>query len=99
MKYIIAPVVIIIVFGLGFFAARFTTDMNPEIVKLEAPLKIKSETGEEGILPEDTILFYVKGMSEGFDVYKVYVNIEGKPLKLKKSPKKWLIAPVWAVNE
>jgi len=98
MKYVLFAVLIIAAFCVGYFIGNTTCDMNSGIVTLQTPLKVSSDKGE-GILPKGTVLFYVKGMSEGFDVYKVYINVEGKPLKRKKPEKKWFIAPLIAYIE
>jgi regulatory protein YycH of two-component signal transduction system YycFG len=94
MKTVIIILLILISFVLGYFIAKFTNNMNSYIIELDEPLKIKSNKGN-GVLPRGTILFHVKAMSEGFDTYKIYVNKEGRPFKIKKSEIKWYIAPVW----
>ena len=94
MKILMIIVCIVLVFFIGFFIGRLTNNMYSEVFSLKKPLKVVSDI-DEGILPKGTVLYYVKSMSEGFDVYKIYVNKEGEKFKLKKTDKKWLIAPIW----
>ena len=37
-----------------------------------------------------------RAMKEGFDTYRVYINIDGEPLQLTRSERPWWIAPIWA---
>jgi hypothetical protein len=47
-------------------------------------------------LPEGTVLYFDKSMSEGFDRYHVYVNVEGADWALQPLEKEGLIAPISA---
>jgi hypothetical protein len=99
MKNVMYIFIIIFVFILGYVIGRLTIDMHPSITILDKSLKIQSDTKEVGLIPKGTVMYYVKGMSEGYDIYKIYISKEGKPFKLTKAKKKWLIAPVWVINE
>lgn len=97
MKYILFVLVAIFIFFLGFLTAKYFSGMNSFVFVLEESLAISSDFSQ-GFLPKGTTLFFVKNMSEGYSVYKVYVNIN-KPIDLKKSEKKWYIAPIWGIEK
>jgi hypothetical protein len=94
MKYLVVLVLIIIFFFIGYFTAIYFQGMRENVHVLEKPLKLVSDS-DQGLLPKGTTLYFVEGMSEGFDVYKVYINFK-RPLKLKRTEKTWYRAPIWA---
>jgi len=95
MKVLIASFLAALVFGIiGFFVGAFSADMETETVVIKEPLFIKNNKGD-GKIPEGTTLFFNKSMKEGVSSYKIYVNIDGKPLEVRRSEKKWFVAPIW----
>ncbi len=65
---------------------------------LTEPMLIGTEEsqGKRYLLPKGTTLYFDKTMPEGFDRYFLFVNIEGKPLKLENPEKPGLVAPISA---
>lgn len=64
---------------------------------LAHPLRVASAAQDEWyLLPAGTTLYYEDSMPEGFDRYRIYVNVEGAALDLTDAPYQNYIAPLSA---
>lgn len=63
---------------------------------LTRPLKIATTNPADNyyFLPAGTVLYYDQPLPEKYDRYCVFINVEGKPLKLVPVEKEGLIAPL-----
>lgn len=66
------------------------------VYKLKKPLRIATDKADEKryMLPPGTLLYFDRSMSEGFDRFHVYINVEGADLPLEAIEREGLIAPL-----
>ncbi|WP_437296366.1 hypothetical protein [Sorangium sp. So ce426] len=83
----------------SFFLGRSGAMSSQHLHVLRTPLIIRSSDAVPGILPTGTTLEYVERFSEGFDRYRVYVNVERRTLPLSEAPKRNYVSPVAAVDD
>jgi hypothetical protein len=86
-----------IAFLLVCFAYRFIDMTDTRIHVLRHPLRIASAARDEWyLLPAGTTLYYDDSMPEGFDRYRIYLNVEGGDLDLSQVSDRYYIAPLSA---
>ncbi len=100
---IIKNIVIILLLVISFFVGYFYRGMPKKeyIYELKKPLKVatNNESGNY-FLPPGTLLYLDWQPGEGgFDLYRVYINVFGPPLKVILTEKRGLIAPITAYIE
>lgn len=75
-----------------------SAEIYPPRHVLAAPM-IVSGPGGVGVLPAGTSLVFEAGMSEGFDRFRVAVNVFGEPLPTAPSHLPYLVDPLAADRE
>jgi hypothetical protein len=67
---------------------------------LEAPMVLRADGMDQQLhlLPKGTTLYYDRGFAEGFQRYKVYINIDRTPLPLKTLDDASMVAPIDAAS-
>jgi len=81
---------------LACFSYRFIDMTDTQIHVLKHPLRIASAARDEWyLLPAGTTLYYDDSMPEGFNRYRIYLNVEGSDLDLAQSDR-YYIAPLSA---
>lgn len=77
-----------------------TLENNERSHVLERPLLVQGKTASSvGVLPAGTRLYYERSFAEGFDLFHLYVRIEGGEMKLTPLDRPGLIDPLgvgWA---
>lgn len=65
---------------------------------LDAPMLLAADGMDKNLhlLPKGTTLYYDQGFPEGVERYRVYVNLDHTPLKLKRLDDPTRIAPIRA---
>ena len=94
----VAGTVLLVLLALaaGFVAGRLSVGFRPLVHYSKAPLWIGSPTGESTCaLPSGTALYVdSEPFPEGFSRYRVYVNIDGRPLEARPTERLWEISPL-----
>lgn len=81
----------------GYLTAWTVNKADSRIHVLAYPLRVASPAQNDWyLLPAGTTLYYEESMAEGFDRYRVYVNVEGAALEVTEAPFRNYIAPLSA---
>ncbi|MEX0291278.1 MAG: hypothetical protein AB3N10_10100 [Allomuricauda sp.] len=81
------------------FLAGFKQGNKEKVYVLPSDMKVGIlETGKTGSLPAGTKLYFHSGYSEGFEIYSVYIRINGGGIPLVENEKVGLISPIYGAN-
>lgn len=87
----------VLAFLVGYLTAWRINMADSRIHVLAYPLRIASPAQNEWyLLPAGTTLYYEDSMAEGYDRYRVYVNVEGAALDVTAAPFHNYVAPLSA---
>ena len=84
-------------FLVGYLTAWKINLADSRIHVLAYPLRIASAAQNEWyLLPAGATLYYEDSMAEGYDRFRIYVNVEGAALDLTEAPFHNYVAPLSA---
>lgn len=89
--------------AVSFLAGYFLRGIKKyeQVHRLEKPLRITTDDPKANyVLPPGTVLYLDAQPPEGgFDQYRIYINVFGKPLETVPTARKGEIAPLTAFEE